>query len=159
MDSKDLNHNKTTNDNAPCNVNGEKQVIILRGLPGSGKSTFAKLLTKTSQSAIIHSTDDYFFQNGTYKFDGTKIVEYHQNNYNAYCRSIENGIQLIVVDNTNFMRVHYQNYINFAKENGYQVTECIVGNLDRYSIETYAKRCIHQVPIDNIRSMAKRFEI
>lgn len=68
-----------------------KKVIILRGLPGSGKSRYAKRLKEESKLiSVICSTDEYFMvddldsidhngviRNRIYKFDPTKLVEYH----------------------------------------------------------------------------------
>jgi len=53
-----------------------KTLIIMRGLPGSGKSTKAKLFA--GEKGLIYSTDDFFIIDGKYIYDPTKIVEYHQ---------------------------------------------------------------------------------
>jgi len=44
------------------------ELILVRGLPGSGKSTFAKSL-----GGVHIETDMFFIQDGEYKFDGAKI--------------------------------------------------------------------------------------
>jgi len=49
-----------------------KQLILLRGLPGSGKSTFANLL-----GGIHVEADQYFIQDGEYKFDASKLKQAH----------------------------------------------------------------------------------
>jgi hypothetical protein len=57
----------------------EKNLILLRGLPNSGKSTAAKLFNKDP-----HFEADMFFldANGDYEFDITKIKEAHN-----WCRN------------------------------------------------------------------------
>ena len=52
----------------------EKVLYIVRGIPGSGKSTFAKTLGGQ------HYESDMFFinENGEYNFDVTKIKDAHQ---------------------------------------------------------------------------------
>ena len=50
-----------------------KELILVRGIPGSGKSTFAKSLGGTH-----FETDKFFMVDGEYKFDGTKIKEAHK---------------------------------------------------------------------------------
>ena len=54
-----------------------KQLILLRGLPGSGKSTFAKSL-----GGIHIEADQYFMQDGEYKFDASQLKHAHN-----YCYS------------------------------------------------------------------------
>lgn len=40
----------------------DRTIILMRGVPGSGKSTKAKKLAGTS--GIVYSTDDFFMKNG-----------------------------------------------------------------------------------------------
>ena len=54
-----------------------KTLYLLRGLPGSGKSTLAK-----SIGGIHIEADQYFMEDGEYKFDGSKIKLAHN-----YCQS------------------------------------------------------------------------
>ena len=68
-----------------------KQLILLRGLPGSGKSTFANLL-----GGIHVEADQYFMQDGEYKFDASKLKQAHN-----WCKlrvehSMEDGVDKIV---------------------------------------------------------------
>jgi len=52
----------------------EKVLYIVRGIPGSGKSTFAKTLGGNHYEA-----DMYFIgESGNYNFDPTKIKDAHQ---------------------------------------------------------------------------------
>lgn len=137
-----------------------KILYILRGLPGSGKSTLAYTLTENEfESALICSTDRFFYQNGEYKFDAKKLGWAHQKNKEA-CRSgMMAGYHNIVIDNTNIKRADFQPYIDMAKEHGYSVQEIVVGRFDEESIKEYAARNQHGVPIESIRRMAERFEL
>ena len=72
-----------------------KTLILVRGLPGSGKSTFAKLL----EGKHIE-TDMFFITNGEYKFDVSKLKEAH-----SWCQSMvgswmSDSEELIVISNT-----------------------------------------------------------
>ena len=51
----------------------EKILYIVRGIPGSGKSTFAKTLGGTH-----FETDNFFMVDGEYKFDVTKLKVAHE---------------------------------------------------------------------------------
>ncbi len=77
-----------------------KTLYIVRGVPGSGKSTFAKTLGGTH-----FETDNYFMIDGEYKFDFTKIKEAHNwcqsEVSNAMLLNYTTGInEKIVVSNT-----------------------------------------------------------
>ena len=48
-----------------------KKLILLRGIPGSGKSTFAKSISNESTGHI--ESDMFFIKDGEYKFDGSRI--------------------------------------------------------------------------------------
>jgi 16S rRNA (uracil1498-N3)-methyltransferase len=50
-----------------------KQIILFRGLPGSGKSSLAESLCK-----IVYSADMFFEQDGNYNFDPTKLPDAHK---------------------------------------------------------------------------------
>ena len=65
----------------------EKILYIARGLPSSGKSTFAKTLGGTHFEA-----DMFFMVDGEYKFDHTKLKEAHE-----WCR---NGVNTAMILNT-----------------------------------------------------------
>ena len=50
--------------------------IILRGLPGSGKSTFADRLV-TEHAFVRLEADDHFYVNGAYRFDPARAADAH----------------------------------------------------------------------------------
>lgn len=52
-------------------------LILIRGCPGSGKTTLAKKLVENSDSKTKHFEADQYFTDasGNYKWDGMKIGE------------------------------------------------------------------------------------
>ncbi|MEQ1595652.1 MAG: AAA family ATPase [Casimicrobium sp.] len=50
--------------------------VVLRGLPGSGKSTFASLLAR-SQGFVHLEADGHFMVNGKYVFDPLRVADAH----------------------------------------------------------------------------------
>ena len=133
------------------------KVVILRGIPGSGKSTKARELAATAIqagfSAEICSTDDFFIDavDGLYKFDRTKLHTNHTRNFHRFIMSVHNQTNLIIVDNTNINRSDISHYQRVAELNGYDV-EIIVVNPD-ISLEEVFKRQRHSVPFETIRRM------
>jgi predicted kinase len=126
------------------------QLIIMQGLPGSGKSTWAKNHYPT---AAVCSADDFFVVGGEYKFDPTKIGEAHKA---CFCRFLElvEGYPIIVVDNTNPTLWELSPYIRVGEAKGYEVTVVRV----KTDPETCASRNVHGVPRQVILGMAKRIE-
>jgi predicted kinase len=141
-----------------------KQVVILRGLPGSGKSYYAQnlsddLVNGDEQQYLICSTDDYFWQNGEYQFDKNKLSEYHNLNLSRFIRALSQNIPLVIVDNTNIRRWEFIAYIEAANALGYQVKEVVVGDIkDKAMQHLYSQRNIHRVPLKVINKMAYQFE-
>ena len=79
-----------------------KQVIVLQGISGSGKSTFGrKLATEAKGTTCVVSADHYFEITGTYRFDPKLLGEAHGACFKAFLEALEARVSLIVVDNTN----------------------------------------------------------
>ena len=126
----------------------EKILTICRGIPGSGKSTFAKTLGGQ------HYEADMFFinENGEYNFDVTKIKDAHK-----WCQSFfETDMVLeypkIVVSNTFTQEWEMEPYFKLTKEYGYKTFSIVVENRHGGTNE-------HGVPEDKIEQMKNRFSI
>ena len=102
-----------------------KTVLINRAVPGSGKTTFAKNIFAAVSGAgltiAVHSTDEYFMKDGRYVFDVNMLGEYHRRNLEAFKSSLANGIDLVVVDNTNLHPWETEPYTDAARAAGYQI--------------------------------------
>lgn len=132
----------------------KKTAIIMRGIPGSGKSSHAHDLT--GPHGAIHSTDDYFVgRDGLYHFEPRKLRENHAKNLAAFKRSLEQGLDPVVCDNTNTQYWEYKPYVEAAWEAGYQVTVAEVPHIDS---ELAAQRNSHGVPVEAIERMLERWQ-
>ncbi|MDO8601036.1 MAG: ATP-binding protein [bacterium] len=133
---------------------GKKVVFIMRGVPGSGKSSIAREIAHPE--GVIHSTDQYFYDaKGEYRFDPSKLSEYHDKNYDAFCKSLELEKPVVVIDNTNVQRSHFERYVIAAKARGYLVREIEAPKPDPAMA---AKRNIHSVSEETIRQMLAQYE-
>lgn len=130
-----------------------KNLILLRGLPGSGKSTTAKLLGAGSSGTAHYEADMFFMRDGEYLFDVTQIKEAHK-----WCQSsVERAMFLghnstIIVSNTFTQEWEMDVYYKLAEEWGYRVTSLIVEN-------RHEGVNVHGVPQDTLDKMKQRFEI
>lgn len=131
------------------------KVIIMSGIPGSGKSTIAeKLVEQHSGQSAIHTTDSYFIENGEYQFDKTKLHINHKKNQHAFEQSLKRKTPLVICDNTNLQQKHIGEYEALAFKYGYQVEVIKVGLFrDNAFIQMCAERNSHQVDLDTIKSM------
>ena len=120
-------------------------LYIVRGLPGSGKSTIAKRLVLRSwhfEADMFHMVD------GEYRFDPAKVKQAHE-----WCReSVSSAMHEqtdIAVSNTFTRRWEYQPYIDLAEIHGYavQVIEC-----------HGPWQNTHNVPADVLAAMRDRWE-
>jgi predicted kinase len=139
-----------------------KELILLRGLPGSGKSTVAHQIvsgvTQKSLSVIVCSADDYFMENGQYVFQPDKLEEAHKACQMSVDRSMANGFHVVIVDNTNIKKEHMQPYLGFAKQYGYSVDVKTIGGFEKEDVEKYLERQTHGVPRGTLERMAGEYE-
>jgi predicted kinase len=131
------------------------KVVICRGISGSGKSTKARELAKGSQGSVICSADDFFVNNGKYNFNPRLLRNAHQYCFKKFTDSLQEGIQLIIIDNTNTQRWEYEKYVDHAQAAGYEVEIIAMPFIDP---ELAAKRNVHGVPLDVIKKMQARWE-
>jgi predicted kinase len=94
---------------------GLRLCVILRGLPGSGKSSVARVMVSQFNSVTVVSADDYFMKDDVYSFDGSKLKEAHKQCQEQFIASKN---QIIVVDNTNVSPHEYKFYIDTGYKQG-----------------------------------------
>jgi predicted kinase len=139
-----------------------KTLILLRGLPGSGKSTHAMFLAdkawNENNSFTIRSTDKQFEINGVYTFNPRLLGVNHAKNQQLVEQDMLSGIDIIIVDNTNIKRNDFKFYVDAAERHGYKVVEEVIGKFDEDFIKICAERNTHGVPIEAIRRMAQNFQ-
>ena len=126
----------------------EKLLYIVRGVPGSGKTTLAKQLT-----ANVFEADHYFYDNdGNYNFIPSEIKEAHKECQQFVGNAMESGIKKIAVSNTFTQEWEMEPYLELAKKHEYKVFTVIVEN-------RHGGINQHGVPEDKIEQMKNRFEI
>lgn len=142
-----------------------KHLILLRGIPGSGKSTVAELLADMGVSPIYESregykfrgrpvsictADDYFMVDGKYKFDGDKLGIAHKVCKNKCESAMKANDERVIVANTLTTEKEIKPYFELAEKYGYMVISLIVENY-------HGGKNVHNVPEKAIKKMIKRF--
>jgi predicted kinase len=137
-------------------------LIVMRGIPGSGKSTRAKKLA--GSTGVIHSTDDVIEAQGDYNQffkdmidakDFTPLSRAHSTNLKNLFKSLKDGISPVILDNTNIKQNESKAAVKFALELGLddkniKFEDIGTGGL---SAQELADRNTHGVPLDKIESM------
>jgi predicted kinase len=128
-----------------------KSLVLLRGLPGAGKSTLAKLIISKD---YCHKEADMYFvdREGNYKFVPSQIKDAHKWCKDEVANLMKYEHSPIVVSNTFTQEWEMENYYELAKQYGYTVFSLIVENRHGGINE-------HGVPADKLEQMKNRFEI
>lgn len=124
-----------------------KHVYLLRGIPGSGKSFLANILSKQGYYHI--EADQYFMVRGEYKFEREKLKEAHNWCQHEFEMLASSGCN-IVVSNTGIKRWEIEPYIEMAKKFEYKITEITIKSDDFEST--------HNVPKEIVERMKRDFE-
>lgn len=123
-----------------------KKLILLRGLPGSGKSTIAAAMDKELDS--IHLEADMFFMtDGTYKFDADLLHRAHmwcQNEADKYLKKD----YVVIVSNTFTTIKELRPYFDIGFNNGILPVVYLAQNQFKN---------VHDVPEESLERMKRRF--
>ena len=140
-------------------------LYIIRGLPGTGKST----LGKTLAGIYSFAADDYFMEGDEYKFDPSKLKQAHEQCQSRVRQALElgrvggllqtlNGESRVAVCNTFSKEWEWRPYAEMAKELG--VRYYVINLFDNdTSLDELFERNVHNVPRHVFKTMYDRWEM
>lgn len=131
-------------------------LFLVRGLPGSGKTSFATAIW--NEYAVCEADKFFYDKDGNYNYDPSKIKDAH-----AWCKNeVETRMKdhqinqqyypEIAVSNTFTQEWEMEDYYRLAEKYQYKVVSLIVEN-------RHDGKNIHGVPDEKLEIMRKRFEI
>ena len=140
-----------------------RELFLLRGLPGSGKTTIARSLTTGGFPDGYYEADRFFVdpKTGEYKFDASKLPLAHdtcvhrvKEHMYSLTEDRPDPVQdvYIVVSNTFTQEWEMKPYFELAERYGFIVHTLIVEN-------RHGGVNSHGVPQSKVREMQDRFEI
>lgn len=127
-------------------------LYLIRGVPGSGKSTFAQQMKRNGMVSQVFEADQYFIdKEGNYQFDVTRLGAAH-----GWCQDraemyLLNG-QDVAVSNTSTTEKEVEMYRKIAENAGASFVSIVMEN--RHGGEN-----VHNVPADKVQQMKNRFSI
>lgn len=120
-------------------------LYIVRGIPGSGKSTLIKKITKN-----IVELDDYYNEKyGYYKFSYDEVPQSHKYALNKIEKMMIDKLDEIAVIDSFIKNKDFDQYKKLAIKYNYKPIEIIVHS---------DFKDIHNVPIKRLEEMCNEFE-
>jgi predicted kinase len=124
------------------------KLILIRGISGSGKTTYAEQLKQEDSSLSHYEADMYFYKNGEYQFDPTKLKQAHN-----WCKC-QTEIDLmfgksVIVSNTFTQKWEIEPYIQLGRKFGADI-------IIKKAIGNYQN--VHGVPPEVLEKMRQRWE-
>ena len=131
-------------------------LFLVRGLPGSGKTSFASAIW--NEYAVCEADKFFYDKEGNYNFDPSKLKEAHtwcKNQVETRMIDHQNNQQYypeIAVSNTFTQEWEMEDYFKLAEKYGYKVVSLILEN-------RHGGQNVHGVPEDKLQIMKDRFQI
>lgn len=128
------------------------RVIIMRGLPGAGKSEMAARHAGDHETEICSADDHHVGLDGVYRFDPKKAGAAHTECLRKYMRLLSSGFKGdVIVDNTNTTLAEIAPYARIAEAHGVEFTIVYI----HCDPATACRRNVHAVPPATILRMYK----
>jgi len=125
----------------------EKELIILRGVPGIGKNNYVlnEELCKKGIYAVV-ANDDFFIKDGKYVFEREFLNKSNAWAFDQFLTYLELDVPRIYIANFNNKIWNYSNYIKLATSKGYKIKIIEFKCNDINELRYFNKRSVHNIP-------------
>lgn len=136
-----------------------KKLIIMRGIPGSGKTTKANELMKASPDSVRCSADDFpgYYLSGSYQWSQETATLAYFYCRNLFLHHLAKGTSLIVVDNMHIKKRDYKFFKKEAIKNGYEVEICEIP-FDKTQVSLYTRRNLHGITEERMLLLINKYQ-
>lgn len=143
-----------------------KLLYMMRGLPGSGKSSLTNQLIKHFLNRQYHvyvfSTDDFWYTGyGHYQFQPHKLTEAHNWNLQRFQTQIakpHTQNTTFIVDNCNARFLHMKPYVQLAREYHFYTLFAEPQTPWKFNPHNLARFNTHHVPLHTIQHMLEQYQ-
>lgn len=125
----------------------KRNLIILRGVSGSGKTTFCNLI---GGNTVVCCADDFFTdENGNYKWYAEGLGKAHKYCAEKFDDALYNDtIDTIIVANVNAKPSDWKYYVDKATKYGLKITYVVLEN-------RHGNKDVHSVPFETLERQEK----
>ncbi len=145
-------------------MNLNRVAIILRGVSGSSKSTFALYVKRIyeyqyyqsegrydNERCVVCTADDYFTKDGVYTFRAEGLGMAHKQCQDKFTEALNAGAELVCVANTSTTERELEFYVDKAREMGYIYFVMVMEN-------RHGNQNSHGVPLETIDKQELRLK-
>ena len=130
---------------------GKPTLYLIRGVPGSGKSTFAQSLLDKFLVQRVYEADQYFVQDDEYRFDPTLLEDAHNQCKRNTWLALYEGMS-VAVSNTSCAEWEVETYATIARETEVNFVSIIIEN-------RHDGKNIHGCPDAKVEQMKRKFSV